>query len=126
MAAVLLAYAVKCIESPKGQEARESLKRAPALEQVLPPLPEPGVPAPRLVPRLAEFPAPRQAKITLAWNCETNGYDDLSCYETGLEASTDLRNWSEVAVLPYQSTNRCTLTNRPTYEFYRAFNRLKQ
>jgi hypothetical protein len=47
-------------------------------------------------------------------------------FVTGLQASTNLVSWREVARFPY--TNAVVvvvvLTNRPAVEFYRAFNGL--
>lgn len=68
-------------------------------------------------------PPPRRYEVTLAWNCVPRV--DADSFVTGLEASTNLVTWQEVAVLPYTPQTIVTLTNRPPYEFYRAFNRFK-
>lgn len=85
----------------------------------------PLLPAPlrsaQLVPQMAVLSPPRMAVVTLTWNCPSTDLTNL--WVTGIVGSTNLRDWYELARLPYQLTNRVTLTNRPGYrEFYRAFN----
>lgn len=71
--------------------------------------------------------APGMPRITLAWDCQVASAAAMNHWETGLTASTDLVHWVEAAVLAYPTNGsaRVTLTNRPAFEFYRAFNRVK-
>ena len=90
-------------------------------ETGMPALPWDRVSAAERVPGVGEFPPARQGRITLAWE---NAASPLAAvWETGLEGSTDLASWTEVACLPYATRCQVTLTNRPGAEFYRAFNR---
>lgn len=115
----MMLYASR-IESPKGREARLSLKSTVAVPpQLLPPLPAAQLPGAQLLPRVAVLSPPRPQR--LVWECPAIAFSNL--YVTGIVGSTNLRDWYEVARLPYQLTNTVTLTNRPGYrEFYRAFN----
>lgn len=107
---ILIIFALTSCAAPKV---------AKPIHPPMPPLPWAAVQSKGDVPRLGELPAPRQARITLAWNCAPS---PLAAYwVTGLEASTNFTNWQEVARIPYVINPRVTLTNRPPYEFYRAF-----
>lgn len=88
----------------------------------VPPMPWGAVPGEGRVPGVAKFSEARQERITLAWENEDRGGEN-GLLETGLEATTNFVDWTEVVVLSYRTGVVVTLTNRPGAEFYRAFNR---
>lgn len=61
--------------------------------------------------------------VTLAWDNVPRA-DATNCV-TGLECSTNLLTWKTVVVMPYVEHVLVTLSNRPPYEFYRAYNAIK-
>lgn len=90
----------------------------------LPPLPRTAMPSAGKVSRLAiVLPPPVQRVVVIAWSNQPSAAADR--YFSALEASTNLVNWAEVARLPYTAEITVTLTNRPTREFYRAYNGVK-
>lgn len=65
-----------------------------------------------------EYVAPTQImpRIQVSWRASVN-----NCRQTGLQASQDLLNWTEVVRLPYTEQASVILSNRPAREFYRPF-----
>lgn len=67
-------------------------------------------------------PPAGMGRIGLAWSNSEPEWVGLAV--TGIEGSTDLVHWAELAVRPYAVGETVVwLTNRPEREFYRAFNR---
>lgn len=61
--------------------------------------------------------------VTLAWTNSPTVTPEL--YQTGLMGSVDLVHWYLVLVRPYTVGDvQVTLTGRPAFECYKAFNRL--
>lgn len=96
---------------------------APSIRKVLPPLPSQKMLWPQRLPAVAKFSEAQQARITLAW--DNAPISPAESYQTGLEGTTNFTNWYEVARLPYTTQAVVTLSNRPSREFFRAFNCLK-
>lgn len=90
------------------------------LQTSLPPLPA------AKLSRSKDLPVPGpQAQVTLSW--ENHPEPDGTNFQTGLEGSTNLVQWYEVARIDYVPFPIVTLTNRPgPREFYRAFNCLRR
>lgn len=86
-----------------------------------------SVPQPPPLPSTAKPQANAEEEVGLPSNYEVtlNLFNYPWRYkETGIAATTNLHDWNEVAVLPYQQGYfSVTLSNRPSTEFYRAFNR---
>jgi hypothetical protein len=106
---------------------------APVPNVALPPQPSgmpgmrpPPLPSPRSVPSVAKPPAPPkgwQGFVSLVWS---NVFRvDSENILTGVEATTNLVNWTLVAELPYTNQGAYFMTNRPMKEFYRVYNRYK-
>lgn len=91
------------------------------VETQVPPLPWDHLRSKGGVPSLEQLPETQQ--VLVEWECQET--DDATNYITGVEASTDLAHWQEVARLPYSAQVALTLTNRPAVEFYRAFTGIK-
>jgi hypothetical protein len=106
----ILFIAIQGCHAPKGK-----------VETRLPPLPWDNLQGKRVVPRMEQLPEAQQ--VIVQWQCQETV--DAENYITGIEASTDLANWQEVARLPYATQVALTLTNRPAVEFYRAFTGIK-
>ena len=87
----------------------------------LPPLPDTGVSEEESMPGVEIVSPPRQSRVTLAWE-NPPAPSAAEDWVTGLEATVDFTNWTEVARIPYELRYSVTLTNRPSTEFYRAFN----
>ena len=86
----------------------------------LPPLPGTQARSAKDFPPVAKDLPPRKAFLTLAWDNQPN--DEAAYIITGIEGTTNLLDWYEVARVPHVTNGSCTLTNRPPWEFYRAFN----
>jgi len=68
----------------------------------------------------------KDGNVTLAWECTDYGPDN-ALFETGLEGTTNLTNWYELARLDYQTSVVVRLHGRPrNCEFYRAYTRWKR
>ena len=67
--------------------------------------------------------APAPKRLWLKWDNEPMVSQER--YEVRVQASQDLRHWTEVARLPYQEQGEFPLTNRPAREFYRVVNCVK-
>ena len=87
----------------------------------LPPLPPNSLPRARAVPKVAK--ALEGRTIALSWSNQPVQFPAL--YESVVCASAQLRDWREVAVVPYAVAGGVRLTNRPECEFYRVGNRIK-
>lgn len=90
----------------------------------MPPLPGHKVQNKKDLPDLEIVSTARQTKVVLGW--DNAPIADADHYFTGVEGTTNLRDWYEVGRLPYSTSGTLTLTNRPPFEFYRAFNGWKQ
>jgi hypothetical protein len=100
--------------------ATNQVSLAKSARPAMPPLPSAIL---RSAPNLPIKPlvaTNRLKSITLAWECLPS--DAAPYWLTGIDASSDLRSWTQVVAIPYAISNRVTLTNRPPLEFYRAKN----
>lgn len=89
-------------------------------QRELPPLPGDMVFAKAQVQSVGKlFKAPPQT-IILSW--ENQQVFDPTNYQTGIEATQNLKDWEEVDRVPYSTKGSLSLTNRPDFEFYRVFN----
>lgn len=96
----------------------------PSVQKLLPPLPSQTMFRATGLPAVAKLLPPQQASISLGWDNAASPFS--TNWETGLEGTTNFRNWVEVASLSYRTQAVVTLSNRPPErEFYRAFNRIK-
>lgn len=86
----------------------------------LPPLPGDYVPGKALVSGVAKVSDALQPRVIVAWSNEPSPW--ASNYFTGIQATSDFTNWSEVARVAYQPQGNTVLTNRPAMEFYRVYN----
>lgn len=93
-------------------------------ESQMPPLPGNIVQGTVGVPGVEKLPKTRKTRIIVAWTCLP--LSNSTQYVTGIEASYDLRSWSEVVRLPYTVTNHVILTNSQIQCYYRTFNAIKQ
>lgn len=87
----------------------------------MPPLP------PKTVPRAKQLPVePSWPRTNWIVTWENNPVQFPDFYESFLESSRNLTQWSNVATLPYLTLETICLTNCPAdYWFFRAGNRLK-
>lgn len=67
-----------------------------------------------------EVVLPPGRTVTLTWSNVPRM--DAVLFYTGVEASTNLRDWAQVWTGEYLWQGWLTLSNRPESEFYRAFN----
>lgn len=93
---------------------------AAKVQTVLPPLPTSAVRSPHKMPAMAKLLAPLQRGIEISWSNQP--IDFSSNYVTGIIGSTNLSDWYEVARVPYSAFVVISLTNRPAWEFFRAYN----
>ena len=91
----------------------------------LPPMPEETMPGTNELPDLPVVPStPAKPKtLTITWECLP--LPTTENFVTGLEASTDLKNWSKVVVLPYAASNSVSIITGDGMMFFRVFNELK-
>lgn len=96
----------------------------PKIQNLLSPLPQTAVSGKKRLSAMEKLFTPLPARVTLGWNNAASPFS--TNWETGLEGTTNFRDWYEVASLPYTTQAVVTLSNRPPdREFFRAFNRIK-
>jgi len=72
---------------------------------------------------MAVVPETQQAGVMLSW--ENDPITSAALFETGIEASTNLRDWTLVVCVPYEIAGTITMIKKSQGEFYRVFNRRK-
>lgn len=79
---------------------------------------------PQLIARSTLLPPTNKLKTyTITWENNEDGFAHK--YVTGLEQSYDLVNWSTLITMPYNISNKLSITTSESKMFFRAFNCIK-